>query len=698
MSEKKRQGTLSGFVTVKKPKTAGSTSRKPFISPLLKRDPVIQKASSVSSRALSGVSARSFDDSINGSRTISSSSTINRTTGSITGRTNYNRSGEYSTTVMSKVLSGVTTINNKQNRFDESYSEKINLNVNNNDDDEIEITGIKKVIIPGVSQPKTESNLVEMFHQMDSLTKRKPNLAKSVSQVPKNKYSATASKTDSDKIELSDEQMKVYKYIVNDQKNVFFTGSAGTGKSILLKEIIKGLLSRYNEDLVGICASTGLAAVNVGGQTLHKFSGIGTGAGHVEQLIARLNKNQIAKRRWQVLKILIIDEISMIDSTLFEKLHRIAKHFRQNDLPFGGIQLVLTGDFFQLPPINKAAQVKYCFQSPIWQKCINKTILLTKVFRQKGDNKLIEMLNTIRLGKTTPEINQEFLKLSRDIQYDDNILPTELYPTRNEVNYSNTIRLNNLPGKEIIFEASDTHSSTNENVIIEENKMLENLLCVKRLILKEDAQVILIKNLTDKLANGTVGIVLFFASEELLLAIARNYDDIKSNLQEIRFVTSCIGSDLRDSDTKEQFLRYNETKRKELLPLIRMASRSNRSSAFPVVQFKTSNDTDEYSIQLVQPEEFIVNTMKPGSLSSSQISRTQVPLLLSWALSIHKSQGQTLNQVKVDLNKIFEKGQVYVALSRATSKERLQVLNFTPSKIKASPAVINFYNKLEKSI
>jgi ATP-dependent DNA helicase PIF1 len=190
-------------------------------------------------------------------------------------------------------------------------------------------------------------------------------------------------------ITLSLEQERVRDLVVNQTRSVFFTGSAGTGKSVLMRAIIQDLKKKYlrEPDRVAVTASTGLAACNIGGVTLHSFGGIGLGKEDVPQLVKKIKRNQKAKQRWLRTKILIIDEISMVDGDLFDKLEGIARMMRNNGRPFGGIQLVITGDFFQLPPVpdydSKSRGVKFAFDAGTWSTAIHHTIGLTEVFRQK---------------------------------------------------------------------------------------------------------------------------------------------------------------------------------------------------------------------------------------------------------------------------------------------------------------------------
>jgi ATP-dependent DNA helicase PIF1 len=249
-------------------------------------------------------------------------------------------------------------------------------------------------------------------------------------------------------ISLSDEQKRVQELVCNQKKSVFFTGSAGTGKSVLMRSIIAELRKQYvrEPDRIAVTASTGLAACNIGGVTLHSFGGIGLGKEDVPTLVKKIKRNPKAKNRWLKTKVLIIDEISMVDGDLFDKLEGIARMMRNNGRPFGGIQLVVTGDFFQLPPVpdydNKARGAKFAFDAGTWATAIHHTIGLTEVFRQKDPGMIhifglldktntatvfANMLNEMRLGKITNETIAAFKKLQRKRQYEDGLSATELF-------------------------------------------------------------------------------------------------------------------------------------------------------------------------------------------------------------------------------------------------------------------------------
>ncbi|KAF4950319.1 hypothetical protein FSARC_13237 [Fusarium sarcochroum] len=461
-------------------------------------------------------------------------------------------------------------------------------------------------------------------------------------------------------ISLSEEQRHVLDLVVNKSQSVFFTGAAGTGKSVLMRAIITELKKKHAKDpeRVAVTASTGLAACNIGGITLHSFSGIGLGKDDAPTLIKKIRRNPKAKNRWLRTKCLVIDEISMVDGDLFDKLSQIGRTIRNNGRPWGGIQLIITGDFFQLPPVpdhGAKRETKFAFDASTWTTSIDHTIGLTQVFRQR-DPVFANMLNEMRLGRITEDTVRAFKRLERPLNFDDGLGTAELFSTRNEVEGSNEKRLRELPGTVRRYDALDTGK---EDI---RDKLLANMMAPKSIDLKMNAQVMLIKNLDESLVNGSLGKVIGFSDEKTFdLAPPDEYDDDDPMAKARK---KLLKSFSRDSET------------------------SSSSVKFPVVQFMATDGTSR--VILCQPEEWKVE-LPNGEV---QAKRTQLPLILAWALSIHKAQGQTLERVKVNLGRVFEKGQAYVALSRATTQDGLQVLGFQKSKVMAHPRVIDFYNKL----
>ncbi|KAK4186836.1 PIF1-like helicase-domain-containing protein, partial [Podospora australis] len=275
---------------------------------------------------------------------------------------------------------------------------------------------------------KGETSVQEMLQAMTSHTKT-------------NKGKAAA-------IALSEEQRHVKSLVVEKGQSVFFTGPAGTGKSVLMRSIIQDMKKKYARDpeRLAVTASTGLAACNIGGITLHSFAGIGLGKEDASILVKKIRRNPKAKNRWLKTKTLIIDEISMVDGDLFDKLSQVGRIIRNNGRPWGGIQLVITGDFFQLPPVpdHGSREHKFAFDAATWDMSIDHTIGLTEVFRQKDPGKIsccrihhpnstanrfaefAEMLNEMRLGRISDKTIQNFNALSRPLQFNDGLQVTEL--------------------------------------------------------------------------------------------------------------------------------------------------------------------------------------------------------------------------------------------------------------------------------
>lgn len=502
--------------------------------------------------------------------------------------------------------------------------------------------------------------------------------------------------TSFDGLDLSTEQQDVLDSILNKRKNVFFTGSAGTGKSFLLKLIIRKLQTRYGNSNIGISAPTGLAASNVGGQTIQRLFGIGLGKEPADVLLAKIKKNMDKYMVWRRMVVLIIDEVSMLDSELFDKLNYLAKKIKRNEEPFGGIQVVISGDFLQLPPISKfsGASINYCFKSKSWKEVVHENIILSKVFRQQGDTELVDILNSLRIGKIDYKLEGKMRQLNRPIDFNDGIEPTELFPTREEVERSNLNKLNTLGGPELVYDCKDI-STVGLAIDEKTKKSLELLMCSPSLKLKVGAQVMLIKNDVDhRLVNGQLGIVEAFLTRPILHSFHARFGQQYtaanvSVLKKISMILLNRSGVTRDPAVEDLTLvdPFTAELMEELL-----RSYNPKDQLLPHVRFTLKEGYPPIYI-LIDRSDF-----KPdfGRGIDSGFIRSQLPIILAWSMSIHKSQGQTLQRVKVDLRKIFEKGQLYVAISRCTSSKGLQVLNFDRRKVFVDEEVISFYNSISK--
>lgn len=532
-------------------------------------------------------------------------------------------------------------------------------------------------------------------------------------------------------------------------KSMFFTGSAGTGKSVLLRQIIKDLKARHGPGTVAVTASTGLAAYNIGGITVHSFAGVGLAKGDLTSLIKMVRKNRKVLRRWRDTKVLIIDEISMIDGRLFDNLDSIAREVRRKNrhLPFGGIQVIVCGDFYQLPPVSKAQinpngtetkeQALFSFESDAWRTALKSSIILKEVFRQKGDQTFIDMLNELRHGKVSPAAESEFRRLSRPLECPHGIVPTELYSTRYEVENANNMKLVKLNGKAKLYEARDGGSLPPEV----RAAWLSNFLAPKKLFLKENAQVMCIKNFDETLVNGSLGRVKGFVdrdtylcrkivlenpdysiqeveklfakhrvaydlsqktsqsvlvddvTEDMLKEAPEQLDNVFNFLHEDRNFSSLLSDKISQTDTEdgamttEQAIQQNKRRKLEFINKVEQLANGDK---YPLVEFASPDGLSSRTV-LVEPERWDITDEVTEEVL---VSRTQLPLMLAWAMSIHKSQGQTLPKVRVDLSRIFENGQAYVALSRAVSRDGLQVVNFRTDRVRTHEVVERFYETL----
>lgn len=370
---------------------------------------------------------------------------------------------------------------------------------------------------------------------------------------------------------------------------------------------------------------------------MHSWAGIGLGTAGLDQLVTKIIKNRFLKGNWVGTDILVVDEVSMMSQKLFELLDAIGKVVRKNNRPFGGLQLIFSGDFYQLPPVGDTSDpetVRFCFESLIWSQTFLKDnhIQLTKIFRQ-SDPVYQKILNQIREGKLKRSSNEALLrKVGQQIPEDICIRPTKLFPTRNKVDQVNIREMNALNTLEQEFnlkyhsdlemtatELLKRRQFTKEQIQTELFYLKGNLRCDEVVKLKIGSQVMCIVNI--ELDNGQ---------------------------------TLCNGSQGIITKLSEQSL--------------------------PVVKFSNIEGAISMSYH-VWPSENI-----PG------IGVSQLPLILAWALTIHKAQGATLDIAEIDAGSgIFECGQTYVALSRVKSLEGLYLTSFDASRIKVSRKVQEFY-------
>ncbi len=402
--------------------------------------------------------------------------------------------------------------------------------------------------------------------------------------------------------------------ILKTGKNVFITGPAGSGKTHLLNSYIK-YLKDHNVS-VGITASTGIASTHIGGMTIHSWSGIGVKAHLTDNDILNIQDKSYLSKRFENVKVLIIDEISMLHHFRFDLVSRVLKMVRGNDKPFGGIQIVLCGDLFQLPPVSRMGdpETKFIYASDAWKEGDFKICYLSEQYRQKDGDALTSILNEIRAG----DISESTFELIQSRMNNKNrkANPTRLFTHNADVDSLNVKELNKIKDPKI----------TEYKMELQGNPVLADILkktCLapEILRLKVGAKVMCVKNnFEEGYVNGTLGTVVS----------CEHYED-------------------------------------------------------PVIL--TSDD------RLLTIKKSKWEVEEDGKVKASI---KQYPLRLAWAITVHKSQGMSLDAVEVDLSKSFEAGMGYVALSRVRTLEGLTILGINNTAFSVNEEVAEFDRELKK--
>jgi ATP-dependent DNA helicase PIF1 len=448
---------------------------------------------------------------------------------------------------------------------------------------------------------------------------------------------------------LSTEQNIAYQKFIAGE-NVFITGPAGTGKSKLIKHIVQYALNRYKR--VQVCSTTGcstdvLRQIGVKrADTIHSFSGIGFNELPLPLLIRKIKRSKFYSNRWNDVEILIIDEVSMMSKQFLERLDAIARAVRRDDRPFGGIQVVFSGDFYQLPPVGNREEpdtFAFCFDSPVFEELFGteNVVLLEKVFRQT-DETYQKMLGQVRVGRVTRSTVKRLEKCEREfIPKDENdVWPTRFVPlvkTANKINRENMEKLNTPDNPVRVFNIKEERNPDISDIDneFELRYLHRNVNAVDKLKLRVGSQVMHLINKKDSkdptkldLFNGTQGVVIAFDEE-----------------------THC-----------------------------------------PIVRFirKKEDGNIEYFTRIVAPHVW-------KSEKHKNVAVEQIPLILAWALTIHKAQGLELLRVIIDIGSdVFACGQTYVALSRCKSWKGLYISALDIHRIHVSRDVRIFYEKIKE--
>jgi ATP-dependent DNA helicase PIF1 len=416
---------------------------------------------------------------------------------------------------------------------------------------------------------------------------------------------------------LNNKQKYAVDQTINGE-NILITGPAGTGKSFTIKYIID--LLKENNKNIGLTATTGTAAFIIGGQTVHSFMGLGLCDGSLADIFINIKKNASLYKRLVELDVLIIDEVSMLDSALFEKISAIFSYIKSYSLndqellhkPFGGVQIILIGDFCQLAPVNGF----YCFLSKMWKQANIKAVLLEELVRQNDDVLFQKMLQIIRKGKCTDNI-LKVLNALKDTQFDNEIIPTKLYPKNINVDKINEIEINKLKeagNKTYVYKATASKENA-KNVGKYDVELVEN------------SQVIVTRNIDISIGivNGMRGVIKHLQDNSVII---------------------------KDTEGKLHNISY-----------------------FKDV-FDKTNKSDKGD-------------------KGDKVNISHMPLKVSYALSIHKSQGMTIDALEIDLGEnIFTCGQAYTALSRAKSLQSIKIIEVSKESFKTNPYVKEFYNNM----
>lgn len=431
----------------------------------------------------------------------------------------------------------------------------------------------------------------------------------------------------------NDDQAQAFK-VLDSGANVFLTGVAGVGKTVGLNHWLGTQDLQPGE--VAVTASTGIAATHLNGQTIHSWAGIGIGDKPAERIASSWFWRENVKPRIYRVKKIIIDEISMVDGATFELLGEVIAIGKASLQPWGGVQLIVVGDMGQLAPVNEEAK-GFTFETDQWWDLGIKTCELRQVMRQQ-DATFVAILRQVRDGVLSPE-SEAWLN-TRVRAYDpDRVEAVRLMTHNVQVDAINEQKLASLPGAPVILRAIDTGKE-------KFRKMLDtSCLSPAELKLKPGARVMFTKNASDgSYCNGTLGRVRGFEEREIL--VGGGFDEMPRQVKMLGVVVAVdTGYDL------------------------------------------WVGQQGEWKLEGLDEEAPAAQRGHPTVLAK----RVQYPLRLAWAITVHKSQGMTLDLVSVDLQNCFAPGQAYVALSRARSIQGLNIERWQGSKsIIAHPLVRSF--------
>ena len=392
--------------------------------------------------------------------------------------------------------------------------------------------------------------------------------------------------------------------ILKTGANAYLTGEPGSGKTHTINELVAWLRASGIEP--SVTAATGIAATHVAGMTLHSWSGIGINESLSRADVDRIASKEHVAKRIQKAKVLIIEEISMLSAMTLEMADAVCREVRRVDRPFGGLTVILVGDFFQLPPVSRARDVAFSYTSKVWRDLNLITCYLTEQYRQ-DDIEFLGVLSAIRSGQVE-DIHYEQLRTRRVLNGEKEFADTpKLFSHNADVDRINAGELAKLPGKVMKFRMS----AKGKDSLVEGLK--RGCLSPEMLELKEGAAVMFTKNSPQgKFVNGTLGIVVNFDSDGM--PIVKTKDGLR-----------------------------------------------------------VATEPMEWQVQV------------EGKVKASV---SQIPLRLAYAMTVHKSQGMSMDAAIMDLSKAFEYGQGYVALSRVRRLSGVYLTGLNQRALEVHPEIL----------
>ncbi|MBL8121605.1 AAA family ATPase [Candidatus Saccharibacteria bacterium] len=400
--------------------------------------------------------------------------------------------------------------------------------------------------------------------------------------------------------------------LMMDGESIFLTGAPGAGKTYVLNEFIR--LAKKAGKHVAVTASTGIAATHIGGTTIHSWSGLGILDYVTEHDLVRLNARPVLYKRYNTTDVLIIDEVSMLHGRRLDMVNMVAKRLRQSDKPFGGMQVILVGDLFQLPPVERERRdPDFAHLSDAWAELDPVICYLTEQHRVAAGDVLLDILGAMRRGDTH-ELHETALRERLGKQPSDDMVVTRLYAHNIDVDGVNQRHLDALQAE------SRTFQMTTSGAAAKREQLMKSVLAPEKLVLKRGAEVMFVaNNVAKKFVNGTRGTVI-------------DFDDTTP------IVVTAGGREVR-----------------------------------------------------VEPHSW---TLEEDGRKKAEV--TQLPLRLAWAITIHKSQGMSLDAAEIDLSRSFTPGMGYVALSRVRSMEGLYLCGINQMALALHPLIFAYDAELRE--